>query len=77
MCLVLSQDIVVRICFILGNMTSRDDNFRLTLHKFKLMPTIEKLLDHYQSCDAMDENQTELSNGTNTNSKVKDVLIKV
>ena len=77
----LSQDIVVRICFILGNMTSRDDNFRLTLHKFKISSTIEKLLDHYQSCDAaVDDNQTEsqsITNGTITKSKVEDVLIKV
>ena len=71
---------MVRICFILGNMTSRDDNFRLTLHRFKISPTIEKLLDHYQSCDAVDDNQIEspsVSNATLTKSKVDDVLIKV
>ena len=80
MCCILSQDIVVRICFILGNMTSRDDNFRLTLHKFKISSTIEKLLDHYQSCDAVDDNQTEspsISDAAMTKSKVEDVLIKV
>ena len=27
-------------------MTSQDDNFRLTLHKFKISSTIEKLLEH-------------------------------
>ena len=77
----LSQDIVVRICFILGNMTSRDDNFRLTLHKFKISSTIEKLLEHYQSFDtAVDDNQTEsqsITNGAVTKNKVEDVLIKV
>ena len=67
---------MVRICFILGNMTSRDDNFRLTLHKFKISSTIEKLLDHYLSCDAVDDNQTE-SQSVLTKSKVEDVLIKV
>ena len=70
----------VRICFILGNMTSRDDNFRMTLHRFQISSTIEKLLDHYQSCDAVDDNQTEslsITNGTITESKVEDVLIKV
>ena len=78
--LCLTQDIVVRICFILGNMTSRDDNFRLTLHTFKISSTLEKLLDHYQSCDAVDDKQTEsqsMSNGTVTKSKMEDVLIKV
>ena len=71
---------MVRICFILGNMTSRDDSFRLTLHRFKISSTIEKLLGHYLSCDAVDENQTEsqaISNGLITKSKVEDVLIKV
>ena len=72
---------MVRICFILGNMASRDDNFRLTLHKFKISSTIEKLLEHYQSCDAaVDNNQTEsqsITNGAITKNKVEDVLIKV
>ena len=70
----------VRICFILGNMTSRDDNFRMTLHRFQISSTIEKLLEHYQSCDAVDDNQTEsqsITNGTITESKVEDVLIMV
>ena len=61
-------------------MTSRDDNFRLTLHRFKISPTIEKLLDYYQSCDTVDDNQIEsqsVSNGAITKSKVEDVLIKV
>ena len=71
---------MVRICFILGNMTSRDDNFRMTLHRFQISSTIEKLLEHYQSHDAIDDNQTEsqsISNVTMTKSKVEDVLIKV
>jgi len=61
-------------------MTSRDDDFRLTLHRFKISSTLEKLLDHYQSCDAVDDQQTEsqsMSNGTMTESKIDDVLIKV
>ena len=61
-------------------MTSRDDSFRLTLHRFKISSTIEKLLGHYLSRDAVDENQTEsqaISNGSIIKNKVEDVLIKV
>jgi len=72
---------VVRICFILGNMSSRDDNFRLTLHHFLIMPTLEKLLSHYQSCDAPSENDAEKlhndSGDKKTKDKSEDVLVKV
>ena len=72
---------MVRICFILGNMSSRDDNFRLKLHHFHIMPTLEKLLSHYQSCDASGENNTDQpqidSGSVKTKDKSEDVLVKV
>ena len=66
---------MVRICFILGNMSSRDDNFRLKLHHFLIMPTLEKLLSHYQPCDA-ERPQIE-SGDPKTKDKPEDVLVKV
>ena len=72
---------MVRICFILGNMSSRDDDFRLKLHRFLIMPTLEKLLSHYQSSDASvegDDEQPQVDYGdTKTKGKSKDVLVKV
>ena len=62
-------------------MSSRDDNFRLKLHHFLIMPTLEKLLSHYQPCDAPTENDAERpqieSGDPKTKDKPDDVLVKV
>jgi len=72
---------VAHICFILGNMSSRDDDFRRKLHHFLIMPTLEKLLSHYQSSDASvedDDKWPQVDCGdTKTKGKSEDVLVKV
>ena len=72
-----SQDIIVRLYFILGNLTSTNTSFSYTLyHTHKFHQSINKTLSYYY--ESMNSNQTDTtSDVTNSLKTTVDVLIKV
>ncbi|XP_052237148.1 armadillo repeat-containing protein 2-like isoform X6 [Dreissena polymorpha] len=74
------QDIVVRVCFILGNMTAKNDEARLSLfHEPKSLDVILAVFRSYLEADYKSSKKPDRKVGTVKDelSKTEDVLVKV
>ncbi|XP_052807595.1 armadillo repeat-containing protein 2-like isoform X2 [Mya arenaria] len=74
------QDIVVRVCFILGNMTAKNDEARVCLYQeSKSLEIVLSVLKSYLEADYKSHSKPERKSGGSKDeiSKTEDVLVKV